>query len=104
MKKLLAVAALSFAALGAHAGTTMFGRYDCGTWIKSPSDVQRVWLNGFLSGINSMSNVDALDQVSSADQFFVWMDNYCKAHPLDKVSTGAIELFLELSERARTRQ
>ena len=45
--------------------------------------------------------VNPLDSVSSAEQMFVWMDNYCKTNPLGNVTEGAAELFDEIVIRKR---
>ena len=41
----------------------------------------------------------------ASDEFFLmaWVDNYCKANPLAKVTTGAAILVQELRERAQRR-
>ena len=44
------------------------------------------------------SRSDALSKVSSADQIFLWMDNYCRANPLSNADTGAKVLYKELME------
>lgn len=62
---------------------------------------------GYLSGLNMMwaskrlQPSDPLDQLSSAKQAYLWMDNYCKAKPLNNLSDGGLELFYELVEKAR---
>jgi hypothetical protein len=38
---------------------------------------------------------DSLQKVS-AQQIFLWMDNYCKANPLKTVVTGGYDLMDEL--------
>jgi hypothetical protein len=58
---------------------------------------------GYLSGLAAMnpesSEVDVLERLNSADQAFLWMDNYCKANPLKYVGTGANALYIELKLR-----
>ncbi len=57
---------------------------------------------GYLSGINLMvadKNKDPLDKINSAEQIFVWMDNYCRANPLKNVREGAQDLFIELQKK-----
>ncbi len=42
-----------------------------------------------------------LGTLKSADQIFLWMDNWCKANPLKKVGEGGAELFVELRMNKR---
>ena len=49
------------------------------------------------------SSYDPLDGLSSAQQAFLWMDNYCRANPLKNVSDGASDLFLELQNKSATK-
>ena len=44
---------------------------------------------------------DPLDALNSADQAYLWMDNWCKANPLKKVSEGAVSLFIELMDKKK---
>jgi hypothetical protein len=44
-------------------------------------------------------NKDPLDKINSAEQIFVWMDNYCRANPLKNVREGAQDLFIELQKK-----
>ena len=85
-------------------GVTSFGTPDCGKWVNAPNLSMKGWLIGFLTGANHMYatlSFDPLDQLSSVDQAFVWMDNYCKSNPLSNVGKGAIDLYDELKRMAR---
>ena len=88
----------------AHA-ITMFGQYDCAQWF-SHKRYAEVWLMGFLSSMNyhvgsDDKKYDPLGKLNSADQAFLWMDNYCKRNPLKSVTDGALELYQELQRGAR---
>jgi hypothetical protein len=89
---------------------TSFGVPDCGQWISQPTPWQKSWLLGFLTGTNVLWNVtnqiphDPLDALSSAEQAYVWMDNYCRKNPLEKVMRGGWELFFELVKKKRESQ
>jgi hypothetical protein len=37
------------------------------------------------------------------DGLMAWIDNYCRANPLDLVGTAALKLFDELKSRAQRR-
>lgn len=86
---------------------TTFGAPDCGKWVNAPSNQQKAWLLGFMSGMNANHQVlrpelkDPLDPLNSADQIFLWMDNYCKANPLKTVGDGGVALFTELLRNTR---
>jgi hypothetical protein len=84
------------------------GSNSCGAWTQErATDTQRVqlwkgWLLGFLSGANIWdSNADfLLTQKLDAAALYAWMDNYCRAHPLDTVYFAAIKLVVELQSRS----
>ena len=86
---------------------TIFGTYDCGHWFSTNQPINRdakVWLMGYLSGMNAMAvkapaKPDPLGKLTSADQAFLWMDNYCKANPLKPLTTGGLTLFIEVENK-----
>lgn len=86
----------------ATAQTTTFGSPDCGQWVAEKASHRRGWLMGYLSGMNVIHNAtngtprNPLAALSSPDQAYLWMDNWCKANPLKQVSEGGMELFVEL--------
>lgn len=88
-----------------YAANTSFGTPDCGQWVKTARPSERAWLLGYLSGMNTVWDgegnkpADPLGKLNSADQAYLWMDNYCKANPLKNVSTGAVDLFFELVKK-----
>ncbi len=85
--------------------TTTFGDSDCGEWVSAPSAGKKAWLLGYLTGLNEMHQLgnqqppDPLDAMNSADQAYLWLDNYCKQNPLERVRSGARDLFAELVRR-----
>lgn len=90
----------------AQSTSTLYGVPDCGQWVNDQNPQYKAWLLGYLSGHNTMFNslsvknnsmYDPLSELSSADQAFVWMDNWCQKNPLKNVRRGADILFLELS-------
>jgi len=80
----------------------VFGNPDCGKWINQSNELHKAWLLGYLSGMTSAweGTEDVLRDLS-ADQAFLWMDNYCRRNPLEKVGAGAHVLFNELLSRMR---
>jgi hypothetical protein len=63
--------------------------------------VQLSWVYGFLSASNYYGTSASADITSGTDfnGLFVWIDNYCAAHPLDSIATATIALVTELSKR-----
>lgn len=81
---------------------TQFGNFDCGKWVNAPDLISKAWLAGYVSGINyatATNTTDPLGKVSSIDQIFLWMDNYCRSNPLKSVQNGAAALYSELEKR-----
>ena len=84
---------------------TLRGSPSCGTWIADnqkqnewPKMINQNWLIGFLSGLavgSSNNSVIGTDNNS----LNLWMDNYCKSNPLETVSDGGIDLFIELTNK-----
>lgn len=90
--------------------TMTLGKRDCGTWLdKNPilRNAAEDWLGGYMTGLNAMWDIkngkpaDPLKQLGSAKQAHLWMDNYCKEHPLQDVADGGLELLHELAAKAR---
>lgn len=98
----IVVSVVTFSSSGALAVTT-FGGTDCGKWVKQPTETRKTWLLGYLTGLNTMNFIDTkrdvLNALNSADQAFLWMDNYCKENPLKNVSEGGLDLFLEIGSK-----
>jgi hypothetical protein len=77
-----------------------FGNRNCGEWVRDQTVSNKAWLVGFLSGINVTGITDdSLKKIQSTSQIYLWMDNYCKANPLQMVSDGAYKLLAELVTR-----
>ena len=77
------------------------GATSCGKWIEArksqDSDpmalLLSVWVSGFVSGAGvTGTELKYIDPSARAN----WVDNYCKEHPLDDVSTAAEQLVVEL--------
>ena len=99
---LLLACCLAQPALGVAQGVTIFGRPDCGVWLSKQRETDKAWLLGYVSAI-SMSEQgrlsgasDPFSKISSVEQIFVWMNNYCQRNPLKDISDGANRLFSEL--------
>jgi hypothetical protein len=70
------------------------GVLSCGTWTDARRDRQAFgyeqWVLGFLSGIGytGWMNYNPLNGLD-ANAVLAWIDNFCQAHPLDRISTAA---------------
>jgi len=114
MKRLVVVLVLGLA-LGSALGRAFrtWGSPDCKEWM-TPADPSTVrsrqgWLLGFLTGLNAaysevVPKGDPLTQLQSAEQAFRYVDNYCKAHPMEDATDGASALFSDLRARADARK
>jgi hypothetical protein len=104
----LSVPSLSAAQSTGHAlsgaGTISCGQYLEFSSEKELSKMVGTWTQGFLSGMN-------LAGASSANRSFVilpdspsikvYLDKYCREHPLESPVKGAIQLFMELRSQSQ---
>ena len=103
LKIFLVVLAIGFTS-SSYALITSMGDRSCGQWVANRTShnvsqhFDSDWLTGMLTGMAVYSGVDILKD-SEGESIFLWMDNYCKSNPLDKVGTGASVLFYELKQR-----
>ena len=61
------------------------------------------WVAGYLSGSNVEADQPDVLVGTDFDGLMAWIDNYCRANPLDLVGTAALKLFDELKSRAQRR-
>lgn len=97
----LALVVPLFITFNVQAASTIFGVYDCGQWINSKNDIKKAWLMGYVSGLNtefyeSSSGKDPLGKLNSAEQMYLWVDNYCKENPLSELKSAGYLLLEEL--------
>lgn len=81
----------------------------CGDWVESrqshPSTAElanKSWLMGYMTGMADGLPSEVAPNLlgeTDGDSLVVWMDNYCKAHPLENVLLGGQELTTELLRR-----
>ena len=80
----------------------------CGAWIEERSPAynapkfREAWLTGFLTGANVWGDFDT-DILKNVDTTAVsaWIDNYCKANPLEKLNKAVTQLIRDLADRAK---
>lgn len=105
MKKLfvLAVLCLSFSA---NATVNVRGSRSCGDWVNAHRTVppaldgtfQETWLVGYLSGYAVASSTEIMGKTDNPS-IFLWVTNYCNAHPLDQLYDAASDLVDELAKK-----
>ena len=85
---------------------SVWGQSDCGEWVNTSKSnlTVKAWLLGYMSGIGVMhelndSTDNPLGKIKSAQQIYVWMDNFCQKNPLKTVSDAGVELFIELRKK-----
>ena len=82
------------------------GPNSCGQWTQDKAansnlrDLDVQWLLGFVSAYNFYESAKG-DETNGPDNqgLISWVDNYCAQHPLEQISTAAIELVTELTNR-----
>ncbi len=115
MIRALVVAAIMLVAASLEASAQdrmIFGEAgtSCRTWTQARQTKSRKaglsaqWVAGYLSGSNVEADhpADVLGG-TNFDGLMAWIDNYCRANPLDLVGTAALKLFDELKSRAQRR-
>lgn len=103
IRLMLVVFAAGFSA-NSHA-VLVRGAPSCGNWVteraspnKWNSLANNNWLNGYLSAYAKVAHKDILKNADN-ESIMRWMDNYCKAHPLNEIDDGADALIGELIKR-----
>jgi hypothetical protein len=108
VKKKIAIGLATFLLLTQPVfGQVIFGNSDCGQWVNSKTEGRKAWVMGFMSGMSMathyfgtpadiQANGDWLNKLNSADQIFLFIDNYCQKNPLRRVESAGVALYLEL--------
>lgn len=77
------------------------GTISCGKWTTDRRDPKSTlalldasWVVGFLSGIGWVGqNGDDPLRGLDGEAVWAWIDNYCKANPLDSLDTAAVRFY-----------
>lgn len=104
------LAAFMFASFltSAHAKTLWLeGVPDCGQWVAARNDNQSVFFESFavglLTGMVLGSRIEvwqANGAYMSRDQLYLFVDNYCRAHPLNRIAEALVALTNERTNNA----
>jgi hypothetical protein len=87
--------------------STTFGDPGCSEWFVQPNAPKKLWLMGFLSGLNVAADragtptKDLLGTLTSASQAFLSVDNFCRANPKSTVEAAGLALMDELRKKRR---
>jgi len=79
----------------------------CGKWVAARSgpghgDAQLTWIAGYLTGFNEWGwRGRDISGGEDGPAIAGWMDNYCRAHPLDNLREATDALIVELSSRQK---
>ena len=95
---------LSVAAPSRGQGIYVEGQLNCGQWIDSRTKSSSVSIERYVIGVlNGLALGHGIElwradgQAVSREAVFVWVDNYCRNHPLDPFVKGIIALYKERS-------
>ena len=99
MRKALIIAAI-FIPLQASA-ITIVGGTDCGRFVENPRMYDQ-WIGGYLSGMNAALAKGARDpliNIQSIEQTSLWLQNYCRANPLDILQSALNHMYAQLASK-----
>ena len=92
-----------------HPGQVMVfgsGTASCGSWMLSRNNYENdAWIFGFLTAYNMylVKRGTTISAGTDASGPIGWVDNYCRAHPLDSIFDAAVRLVEELQRRMAPR-
>jgi hypothetical protein len=87
--------------------STTFGDPGCSEWFVQPNAPKKLWLMGFLSGLNVAADragtptKDLLGTLTSASQAFLSVDNFCRANPKSTVEAAGLALMDDLRRKRK---
>lgn len=107
MKKIIAILAVGLMLSGvvntASAAVAVRYSWSCGAWAAEQAKsnslyYQKWWLIGFMSGL-ALGKDDDILEGTDPQSIYLWMDNYCKANPLNDITYGGVDLYYELKKQ-----
>lgn len=108
MRRILMASTILFMSTNALAGQIQgAGGVTCGAWLQTRQSNQHYgelhWVQGFISSYNQYvytgRNPNGIFGSVDHDSIAAWMDNYCRANPLETVYKGTLHLVEELKHR-----
>lgn len=95
----------------ASEGVTVLGSVKCSQWLQARADKKSQFQEQYLVGLVDGMTLGRAINIWSAkgyslerNQFFYWMDNYCKNNPLGQTITGAFAFADEVTEGRFTKK
>ncbi|MFJ3471018.1 hypothetical protein [Pseudomonas sp. NPDC090201] len=84
-------------------GTQGCGKYVAATDQSRRGDSQAIyqyitWMSGFISHASAVDGTEYFKN-SDTDSIALWLERYCRAHPLEPFSTAVVHLMLELTKK-----
>ena len=81
------------------------GVYSCGSWTRARAQNgfqgYAQWIAGYLSAMNQDPTKSEALAGTDFNSLMAWIDKYCRANPVGKISEAALKLLEELWARAR---
>ena len=107
MKWMLPALTLTLACLTCKPATAAVNIYgpggmSCDKYNQSPDNLKddyKFWGQGYMSGMNSMKNLD-LTRGKDQTAIFAWIDSYCKANPQSTYAGAVDSLILDINKPA----
>lgn len=98
----IGIAALISAPVSAEPEPLMglgFGAESCGTYVENRRVPDKLydsqiftWLSGYVSAYNRYSGKSQVKRALNYDSVLVYLDKYCREHPISSISIGIDEL------------
>lgn len=80
------------------------GVRSCGAWttdrVQNRAALREAWLIGFVSGHNAYATTSRnVGETTDDAAMFSWIDNHCRANPLDTLEEAAIAMVAAITAR-----
>jgi hypothetical protein len=110
MKAGIVAALISLFSTGVMGQPMMYGlgTQGCGKYVAVADQGKRgdgqevyqyiTWMSGFMSHASSVNGVDYFKN-SDTESVQLWLENYCRAHPLEPFAIAVAQLMVELSKK-----
>ncbi len=110
MKWIAPVVLSSLFSMGATAQPMVYGvgSQGCGKYVAATDQSKRgapqaayvymTWMSGFVSHASVLDSTDYFKN-SDTESVGLWLENYCRTHPLESFSTAVISLMFELVKK-----
>lgn len=78
------------------------GNSSCGQHLSNKilAEYDHAWVSGFLTGVNGTKGA-RVGHGTDSDSRELWIDNYCRAHPLEDIADAALSLYIELMNKEK---